>query len=76
LELVEDDTADGRTKPDYDILYQQSLSAEDTFMQLSMKDAGTDNCEAMIVRVHMHGASMQEVDLEVTPTRLTVRSHR
>lgn len=75
-ELVEDDTADGRVKPDYDILYKQSLSAEDVFMNIGMKDGSTEHCEAIVVKVPMPGATMAQVTLDVTPTRLMVRSNR
>ena len=74
-ELEEDDSADGRRKPDYDILYAQSLSAEDVFMNAGMKDSSTASCQAIVVKVQLPGATMAEVSLDVTPTRLMVRSN-
>lgn len=75
-ELEEDETDDGRIKPDYDILYKQSISAEDVFMNMSMKDGSTIHCEAIVVKIPMPGAKMSEVSLDVTPTRLLVRSNK
>ena len=68
------DLADGRVKPDYDILYAQSLSAEDVFMGLSAKDGSTQSCEALTVKISMPGEAFRNVSLDVTPTRLLVRS--
>lgn len=75
-ELQEDDTYDGRIKPDYDILYKQSISAEDVFMNLSMKDGSTIHCEAIVVKIILPGATINQVTLEVTPTRMLVRSNK
>ena len=73
---MEDETPDGRVKPDYDILYKQSLSAEDVFMNMGMKDGSTEHCEAIVVKIPMPGATMAQVSLEVTPTRLQVQSNK
>lgn len=75
-DLVEDDESDGRVKPEFDILYGQSLSAEDVFMNLSLKDGSTVSCETIVVKIQMPGASMAEMTLDVTATRMIVTSHR
>ena len=75
-ELEEDSTADGRLKPDYDVLYAQSLSAEDVFMGLGTKDPSTASCEAIVVKVFLPRTNISEVTLDVTPTRIMVRSNK
>jgi hypothetical protein len=75
-ELPDDDERDGRRKPDYDILYAQKLSAGDVFLNMSDRDASSRNCEGIVVKVQLPGAKMSEVTLDVTPTRLMVRSNQ
>jgi len=76
-ELEEDDEygRDGRAKPEYDILYVDSVTAEDVFMGLSMKDGSSRGCGGIQVKIDLPGLNdVSQVDLDVTASRMRVRS--
>ncbi|PZC82410.1 hypothetical protein B5X24_HaOG210451 [Helicoverpa armigera] len=60
--------------PEYTMNYRQSVSAEDVFLQLGPKTPGSASCENLIVRVKMPGDKMENVDLVVDTTSVTVTS--
>ncbi|XP_047515398.1 dynein axonemal assembly factor 6 isoform X1 [Pieris napi] len=60
--------------PSYTMNYQQSVSAEDVFLQIGPKTPSTASCENLIVRVKMPGDKKENVDLSVDATSVTVTS--
>jgi hypothetical protein len=76
-DFAESSGSDGRRKPDYDVLYSQNLRVTDVFMGsvLSEDDGTTRSAKGIVVKVKLPGTkSMAQVQLDVTPTRLQVRS--
>ncbi|XP_026727322.1 protein PIH1D3 [Trichoplusia ni] len=63
-----------RKCPEYTMNYQQSVSAEDVYLQIGPKTPGSASCENLIVRVKMPGDKKENVDLNVDKTSVTVDS--
>jgi len=79
-EVPEDDleedfvNKDNRVEPDYEILYKQSVSAEDVYLGLSGKDPSSGSCNELVVRVTMPGVKFSSIDLQVTDSKMYVTS--
>lgn len=65
---------DSRKRPRVEILHRQNLGAEDFFLNLGDKDASTDHCDSLLVRVYMPGSSACDISLDVRDDSLTVQS--
>ncbi|XP_041976613.1 dynein axonemal assembly factor 6 [Aricia agestis] len=63
-----------RKTPSYTMNYQQSVGAEDIFLQIGHKTPSSASCENLIVRIKMPGDKMENIDLSVETTRVTVDS--
>jgi hypothetical protein len=75
LDKFEEDPADDRTRPDYDILYKQAVKTEDVFLGMNPEaNPSSASCSHMVVRVRLPGALMKDLSLDVIPTRFLVRS--
>ncbi|KAJ8729398.1 hypothetical protein PYW08_000979 [Mythimna loreyi] len=64
----------GLKTPEYTMNYQQSVSAEDVYLQIGPKTPGSASCENLIVRVKMPGDKKENVDLIVDTSNITVTS--
>jgi len=73
---ADDEADDGRAKAEYDILYKQAVTSEDMYLGMGGKDPSSTSCEAMVVRVKLPGESVSEIDLDVKPQAIVVRSPR
>ena len=65
---------DPRMRPEYEILYKQAVSAEDMFIGLSGRDPSTSSCEDLVVRITLPNTTMSQVELDITPAFLDLRS--
>lgn len=54
---------DPRPQPDYDIIFKQSVGAEDVFLGMGGKTPATASCEGMVVRAVCVRACVCESDL-------------
>ncbi|XP_075991627.1 dynein axonemal assembly factor 6 [Anticarsia gemmatalis] len=63
-----------RKTPEYTMNYQQSVSAEDVYLQIGPKTPGSASCENLIVRIKMPGDKKENVDLTVTTSNVTISS--
>lgn len=70
-----DDVADGRDVPDYEILYKQMVSAEDTYLGMSGRDPSSNSCSHIVVRIELpESKGGAELDLDVNAHRLLLRT--
>ncbi|VVC43575.1 HSP20-like chaperone,PIH1 domain [Cinara cedri] len=69
-----DVVSDTRTRPDYNVKYQQYVGTEDVFLQMGPKTPLTSSCEAMIIEVKMPGDRMPGICTDVTDDSVDVRS--
>ncbi|XP_028034662.1 protein PIH1D3 [Bombyx mandarina] len=65
---------DDRKTPQYTMNYQQSVSAEDVFLQIGPKTPSSASCENIVIRIKMPGDKKENVDLNVDRTTVTVNS--
>lgn len=76
-EIVDDEKdEDDREQPEYDIVYKQSVSPEDVYMNMGLKDPSSMSCNEMVVKVQLPKEPLDKVDISLTPTVLLVRSPR
>eukprot|EP00163_Fabomonas_tropica_P033328 TRINITY_DN869_c0_g1_i1.p1 TRINITY_DN869_c0_g1~~TRINITY_DN869_c0_g1_i1.p1 ORF type:complete len:195 (+),score=32.92 TRINITY_DN869_c0_g1_i1:325-909(+) len=68
---------DGRTQPEYEILYKQSIGSSDTYLGMDFdKDPSSMSCEALLVRIFLPSTKFADVTLDVTATTLKVRTDK
>jgi hypothetical protein len=65
---------DGRPVPRYEFSYKQMVGTEDTFLGMGGKSAATTDCTHLVVKVHFPGATMRDLDLDVTKNRIRAES--
>ncbi|KAG6452534.1 dynein assembly factor 6, axonemal [Manduca sexta] len=65
---------DGRKTPEYSMNYQQSVTAEDVFLQIGAKTPSSSSCENLILKIKMPGDKMENLDLAVDATTVTINS--
>ncbi|XP_005111086.1 dynein assembly factor 6, axonemal [Aplysia californica] len=71
-----DSVYDPRPQPDYDILYSQSVTSEDIFLQMGNKTPMTASCENMTVKIKLPATKMSDVELDVKSKFLDCRTPR
>jgi dynein assembly factor 6, axonemal len=74
LDVAEED--DGRARPVYDILYKQSVTSEDMYLGLGDKDPSSTSCEMMVIKVKLPGERLADIDLQLKPQAIEIRSPR
>ncbi|KAH7473912.1 hypothetical protein PRIC1_015050 [Phytophthora ramorum] len=70
----DDDAFETRTRPQFEVLYKQSVMTEDVFLGLSDKDPSSSHCEAMVVRVECPNHRLEDVELDVKRQKLLLLS--
>ena len=66
---------DPRPQPDYEIVYKQSLTSEELFLQMGNKTPATASCEDMLVKVKLPGVEkLSEIDVEIFEKFLDCRT--
>lgn len=68
------DVNDTRTAPRYEFSYKQSVGTEDTILGMTEKTPLSSDCTHLIVKVHVPGAKMKDLDLDVLKNRIKVTS--
>ncbi|CAK1549954.1 unnamed protein product [Leptosia nina] len=63
-----------KKSPAYTMNYQQSVSAEDVFLQIGPKTPSSASCENLMVRIKLPGDKKENVDLAVDALGVTVTS--
>jgi hypothetical protein len=67
-------TSNSKKQPKHEILFQQKVKAEDVFFNLGDMDNSSDHCENITVKIHMTGAQLSDITLDVFTDRLLVQS--
>ncbi|XP_059060582.1 dynein axonemal assembly factor 6 [Achroia grisella] len=65
-----------RKVPEYTMNYQQSVTAEDVFLQIGPKTPSSASCENLIVKIKMPGDKKENVDLSVDTSSISINSSR
>lgn len=66
---------DPRPQPDYEILYKQSLTSEELFLQMGNKTPATASCEDMLIKIKLPGVEkLSEIDVEIFEKFLDCRT--
>ncbi|KAK2954680.1 putative PIH1D3 like protein [Blattamonas nauphoetae] len=65
---------DERIEPQYDILFKQSVGAEDVFFGLSGKVPSIDSCDSILLKISLPGENVKEISTELAPRLFTLRS--
>ncbi|KAA0156847.1 hypothetical protein FNF29_00957 [Cafeteria roenbergensis] len=75
-DLAEEDAhaEDGRSRPEYEFLLRQDVTSEDMYLGMGDKDPSSAKCDFLVVRVKLPGEAVSEVDLDVKPQAIVVRS--
>jgi hypothetical protein len=60
--------------PRYEISYKQSVGTEDTYLGLTNKTPGSEDCSHLVIKIHFPGAKMKNLDLDVTSNRIKAQS--
>ncbi|XP_013168195.1 PREDICTED: protein PIH1D3 [Papilio xuthus] len=66
--------AGDRKAPEYTMNYQQSVSAEDVFLQMGPKTPSSASCENLVVRIKLPGDKKENVELTVDTKSVTIQS--
>lgn len=69
-----DQMYDPRPQPEYDILYSQSVTSEDIFLQMGNKTPMTASCENMTIKIKLPDSKMSDVELDVKSKFLDCRT--
>lgn len=72
--ITDDASLDPRTTPQYDIVYQQSVTSEDIYLQMGGKTPSSASCEEMVVTVQLPGEQRDQVDCDLTPQHVDIRA--
>lgn len=71
---------DTRRQPEYSIVYKQSITSEDVYLQLGLKTPATSSCEDMVVDIHLTdetvGISQMDLEVEAELIRLQTPVYR
>lgn len=69
-----DSLSDPRLQPEYDIIYNQSVTTEDIFLQLGNKTPNTSSCEKMVVKINLPNTEMKDITLDIKSIFLDLRT--
>ena len=65
---------DDRPQPDYEIIPKQHVGTEDVFLGLSDRDASSNHCDALLVKVCLPNTLFKNVELDVKGQNIVVQS--
>ena len=68
------DKYDNRPAPKYEFFFKQIVGSEDVFLGLSDKSPSAADCTHLVIKIHFPGATMKDLDLDVTKNRIKASS--
>uniref|UniRef100_A0A7S4DYC6 PIH1D1/2/3 CS-like domain-containing protein n=2 Tax=Lotharella globosa TaxID=91324 RepID=A0A7S4DYC6_9EUKA len=71
--VADDNEEDDREEPDYEILYKQSVGAEDVYMNMGFKDLSSMSCDKIVIKIKLPDTPINKVDVTLTSSTLLVR---
>ncbi|VDP80819.1 unnamed protein product [Echinostoma caproni] len=69
-----EDIHDPRPQPEYDLFYKQSVTAEDIYLQMGLKNPTTASCEFLVARIKLPGTKSDDIKLDVKEKFLDLRT--
>lgn len=74
--IVNDQELEDRVTPEYRIVYKQSVTPEDIFLQIGNKTAATSSCEEMCLEILMPNeiVNIDRMQLDVAPNEIDLRT--
>lgn len=66
--------SDDRQAPEYEILFRQKLGSQDLFLNMGEKDASSDHCEELLVKVKLPNTKLKDITLDVLVDRVMLQS--
>lgn len=74
--LLNDDELENRCTPEYRIVYKQSVTAEDVYLQMGNKTPATASCEEMCVEIRLpnESVSIDRMELDVSADEIDLRT--
>lgn len=74
--LSNDDEFDDRLTPEHRVVYKQSVTPEDIYLQMGNKTAATSSCEEMCLEILLpeETVSIDRMKLDVTPNEIDLRT--
>ncbi|XP_055308644.1 dynein axonemal assembly factor 6 [Sitodiplosis mosellana] len=74
--IVNDDELEDRITPEYRIVYKQSVTPEDIYLQMGNKTAATSSCEELCLEILMPKeiVSIDRMQLDVTQNEIDLRT--
>jgi len=64
--VIEQEDQDDREQPEYEILYKQSVGAQDVYMNMGFKDPSSMSCDQMVIKIKLPGEPMAKVKVVST----------
>lgn len=68
------DKFDKRPTPKYEFFFKTLVGSEDVFLGLHDKSPSVQDCTHLVVKIHFPGATMKDLDLDVTRNRIKASS--
>ncbi|XP_054721070.1 dynein axonemal assembly factor 6-like [Uloborus diversus] len=73
-EFVEDCA---RTTPEYEIVYQQDVTTDDVYLQMSDKGPGSNSCESLLVKIKLLNThSKDDITLKISSNNLVCKTNK
>lgn len=74
--LLNDSEFEDRLTPEYRIVYKQSVTPEDIYLQMGNKTAATSSCEEMCLEILMpkETVTIDRMELDVSPNEIDLRT--
>ena len=65
---------DDRVQPDFEIIPKQHVGTEDVFLGLSDRDASSNHCDSMLVKIWLPNTQFKNVELDIKGQSIVVQS--
>ena len=65
---------DDRLQPDFEIIPKQHVGTEDVFLGLSDRDASSNHCDSLLVKIWLPNTQFKNVELDVKGSSIVVQS--
>ncbi|KFM74063.1 hypothetical protein X975_07859, partial [Stegodyphus mimosarum] len=78
-EVLDDDYDEAQTKerPEYEMVYQQDVTADDVFLQLSGKGPGSNSCECLLIKIKLpETISRNDITLKISALSLICKTRK
>ncbi|KAA0189643.1 PIH1 domain-containing 3 [Fasciolopsis buskii] len=69
-----EDVHDPRPQPEYELFYKQSVTTEDIYLQMGMKNPTTASCEFLVARIKLPETKSEDIKLDVKDKFLDLRT--